>query len=371
MFIRSSMLTVLVAGLCTVTADEATAVTPYRVTDLGTLGGTFSYANAINDIGQVTGGAALPNGFTHAFLYTAGAMSDLGTVGGSFSQGEGINHSGQVTGIGATAGGLSHAFLYSGGSMQDLGTLGGSSSFGRDINDSGQVTGQSQLEVISNVRVFLYSGGSLQNLGGTDGRGINNSGQVTGSAGQHAAIFSGGAVQDIHSLGDRSLGRDINASGQVTGSFEDNFFTTQRAFLYSGGSMQDLGSVKTYKSSIGMAINAQGWVVGVAVPGVSDLIDPTHAAERAFLFDSAAMHDLNDLLGASGAGWVLHSANDINDQGQIVGYGTHNGVIRAFLLTPVPEPSTWAMMFAGLGVVGAVAASRCRRRKNLTHANGP
>jgi len=43
------MLTVLVAGLCAAGAHDAAAVTPYRVTDLGTLGGTFSVANAIID----------------------------------------------------------------------------------------------------------------------------------------------------------------------------------------------------------------------------------------------------------------------------------------------------------------------------------
>ena len=49
------------------------------------------------------------------------------------------------------------------------------------------------------------------------------------------------------------------------------------------------------------------------------------------------MHDLANLLDGSGAGWVLHSANDTNHHDQIVGYGTHNGVIRAFLLIPFPS----------------------------------
>jgi len=55
---------------------------------------------------------------------------------------------------------------------------------------------------------------------------------------------------------------------------------------------------------------------------VTDTPDP--AAERAFLYDGTSVLDLNTLLDGSGDGWVLHAANDVNDAGQIVGYGTHN-----------------------------------------------
>jgi probable HAF family extracellular repeat protein len=45
------------------------------------------------------------------------------------------------------------------------------------------------------------------------------------------------------------------------------------------------------------------------------------------------MRDLNNLLPPN-SGWELTQALGINDKGQIVGYGTHDGQIRAFLLTP-------------------------------------
>src|SRR6185503_7829555 len=38
------------------------------------------------------------------------------------------------------------------------------------------------------------------------------------------------------------------------------------------------------------------------------------------------------------SGWTLISARGINNQGQIVGFGTHNGQTRAFLLTPSQPP---------------------------------
>ena len=61
-------------------------------------------------------------------------------------------------------------------------------------------------------------------------------------------------------------------------------------------------------------------------------------------------------------GWVLDNAIGINDNGWIVG-NAHNsitGLDHAFLLTPVPEPETYALFMAGLGLLVFIA----RRRKN-------
>ena len=76
-------------------------------------------------------------------LATTFRITDLGTLGGTFSQGVAINASGQVTGSSITASFESHAFLWDGTRMVDLGTLGGPSSQRVAINDSGQVTGTS------------------------------------------------------------------------------------------------------------------------------------------------------------------------------------------------------------------------------------
>src|SRR5215203_1320141 len=73
-------------GLRTAEPQTTPSTTSYAVQDLGTLGGSSSYARGINDSGKVVGRSVTSDGSHHAFLYDASAtpkMQDLGTLGGT------------------------------------------------------------------------------------------------------------------------------------------------------------------------------------------------------------------------------------------------------------------------------------------------
>jgi probable HAF family extracellular repeat protein len=85
----------------------APAASAASAVDLGTLGGTYSFATAVNDSGQVVGYSDMTGnaGPSHAFSWTArGGMVDLGTLGGTASIAAAVNASGQVVGVSTTTG---------------------------------------------------------------------------------------------------------------------------------------------------------------------------------------------------------------------------------------------------------------------------
>jgi probable HAF family extracellular repeat protein len=73
----------------------------YTVTDLGTLGGTVSVANALNEAGQVVGWALDSNGQQHAVLWEYGRARNLGELTdgtNGASEATDINNLGQIVG---------------------------------------------------------------------------------------------------------------------------------------------------------------------------------------------------------------------------------------------------------------------------------
>ncbi len=358
-FFRSWRLLPAMAVIACMAGQSAKAFT-YTITDIGTLPGmTSSSAMAISGSGKIAGTATDSGGAIHAILYSNGVLTDIGSpAGGTNPVATGVNDSGQVAGY-AAVNGLSHAFLYSGGQMTDLGTLGGPIREARSINNSGQVVGTSDTGAKnfdnSYVRhAFLYQNGTLSDLGGAYnqpnrlGYAINTGGEVVGySKGggftDNAFLYSGGVVTSLGDLGgSSSYALAISSNSQITGYSSLAGGTVLHAFLYKSGSMADLGALPGTTDSFGYGVNASGQVVGVC--------DASPA--RPFLYSNGILFELSKLLGAVDQGaWTLTSVTAINDKGQIVGTGNHNGLTRGFLLTP---GTTTAATNSFLPVVGPV-----------------
>jgi probable HAF family extracellular repeat protein len=245
-----------------VEALEERCVLSYAVTDLGTLPGyETSYARDINAAGQVVGRADSNTSYTNrAFLWGPGTgMLDLGTLGGANSWATAINDAGQVVGAADTgardADGypIADPFVWQDGVMTDMSTLGGRWSFASDINASGQVVGVGGAD----EHAFLWENGIVTDLGTLPGytyrsraEGINDFGQVVG--------FSQRTELTEYCYWDWNAG------------WVCRFFPTyyERAFLWQGGVMTDLGTIGNLSHAT--AINASGQIVGyVGVQGIS------------------------------------------------------------------------------------------------------
>lgn len=355
----------LVVGLAGVVvlvgAGLANAGIIYRVTDLGDLPGgeNSSQAFAINNKGQVVGISETAAG-SRAFLWQNGAMTDLGVLSPShdYSIPHDINDAGDVVGQS-----VDRAFLYRGGTMIDIGTLGGDYGIAGGINNAREIVGISS-DSNGVTHAFRWSNGTMIDLDSQTGGysraySINDVGQITGvraSPPEYVSrgFFWNGAMQDTGDLvggSGHTTAFAINNLGQVVGYSGLLDPTTMQPFIWRDGVMTDLGSLSgPTASGYARGVNNLGQVVGMS-------------GSHAFVWDSVdGMQDLNDLLDASGTGWQLTHPYDINDRGQIVGFGTNPaGLSHAFVLTPIPEPSTLAI-WSLLGAVVGFGAWRKRRR---------
>jgi probable HAF family extracellular repeat protein len=334
--LRHSVLAVVFFSFLTITSAWCQK---YSATDIGTLGGDTA-ANAINNLGQVTGYSTLPGRGIHAILWSNGTLVDLGTLGGPDALGYGINDQGDVVGYSELADGSYRGFAYTGGRMISLPPLSNNYGTAYAINNHRQIIGDSRAAngIPAGFVLAQHVLTDIGNLGGVNGSsadGINNLGQIVGysynSEGNFRAfLWQSGSMLDLGTLGgDWSEADDINDSGQITGNayLSGNF--GPHAFVIRNGAMTDIDNRSNLLSSSGLAINRTGIIVGkMQVPGGQ------FVTYHAMVVANGKMKDLNTLI-APDSGWTLQEAHGISDAGQIVGVGLLNNQIRGFLLTPL------------------------------------
>jgi probable HAF family extracellular repeat protein len=217
--------------------------------DLGSLGtGTDAIASFINESGQVAGGALTsdtgsPQQDSFFWEDNGKGMQDIGSLGGSVAYPNAMNNGGQVIGVSNTPGDASaHGFFWDKKhGLVDLGTLGGTFSVAEWINDAGDIVGIASGPNDQFFHAALWRKLRIHDLGTLAGSpcgralSINSGGQIVGFADncsdtqKHALLWeNGGSAVDLNDLIPPGsslqllMGNSINDRGEIGGQGADS-----------------------------------------------------------------------------------------------------------------------------------------------------
>jgi probable HAF family extracellular repeat protein len=260
---------------------------------LGTLGGTYSASYGIAGAFTV-GVSGLANGEYRGFLSDASGLHELATLGGAGVDGSrafAVNASGLAVGDSRLANGFRHAASWQDGAVNDLGARAGtaqSNSRALAINAGGVMVGSSETSA-GLTEAVMWAGGTIHSLGSGEATGINAAGDIAIGYLDGPVMYRGGAAIPIP-IPPVSMG---TTSGRANG------------------------------------VNDAGWVVG-RIHEQRDIEGP--GMDYGYLYDSTSqsMYELTSMI--SEDGWVIKSANAVNNAGQIAADAVHSSGHRAVLL---------------------------------------
>jgi len=251
-----------------------------------------------NALGEIVGTTALAGptpGTTiccgEAFLYRDGLLQNLPGIGGQSSQAFAINDREVIVGSASVPGSgdvPNHAVVWENCVPTDLGTLGGNDSFARGVNNAGVIAGMA----------------------------------ITDTGRAHAVVWRDHVIEDL-GTGDalESQAYAINAAGTVAGFTS----TPSGAVIWRNGTLTRLPTLGG-PSAFALGLNDRGEVVGAST-------DASGTRFHAFLYADGATIDLESTASIP-AGWQLLEADDICNDGRIVGNAVIGGNTRGFILTP-------------------------------------
>ena len=366
----SPLILAFFAVLFSTASANAGSILITSLTDLG----PGIVPNAINNVGQVVG----QNASGQAFLWQAGTMTPLGTLGGSQSMANDINDNGVVVGWAYDVAEKQKAFKWNGVMVNlDSGTT--TSSAAEAINRNGDIVGWEQNVTYTSTAWYggVSNGVSLFVGANSKAFGINSRGEVVG-----VAIDYQGLLFHAGEIGYYWNGKN-SGSGSIFSLYWDDPFLDDRYLPYAGinenGTSGGIGISDRYGQTFDRC--------KVTVGGNTALTETAGAISRGYANEAKGLNNHDYLAGQLG-GYAyitrfdgpsysakfsppclpfsqLTSANDINDNGMVVGVGLIDGVQHGFVaqIMIVPEPSMPVLLTTLLAVAACfwtVTGHGCR-----------